>query len=245
MENLPKAIFISGTDTSVGKTFVTAFLAECLKKTGRKVGVIKPFQTGTDSEPFLDVEFIYNFLGEDFDLDRVCPSRLKKPLSPYSAAKIENTKLQLNNIIDHTKYYISEHDVTLVEGAGGLYVPITEDYLISDLAADIDSSLLLVTRPGLGTINHTLLSVEYIKQKKLSFLGLVINGLVKNPDLASATNLEVFNDLYKINIVGILPHFGKIDLDHEKFEAIKKGISNYFSPFFGGTFDYENFVKTL
>ncbi len=245
MENLPKAIFISGTDTSVGKTVVTSLLASHLKSLGKKVGVIKPFQTGTESEPFLDVEFIYKILDEKFDLNEVCPFRLQKPLSPYSAAKIEGCDIPLDLIITHCKEYISRYDITLVEGAGGLYVPILKDYLIADLASDLDTPVILVTRPSLGTINHTLLSVEYLRQKNISFLGLIINGFQTSPDIASLTNLDVFNDLYKLNLLGVIPHFGKIYFDDEKIKTIKSCLENYFSSIFGGSFIYEKFVNTL
>lgn len=245
MQKIPKSIFISGTDTSVGKTLVTSLLALCLKNSGRKVGVIKPLQTGTESEPFLDVDFIYKVLDQNFKLDEVCPFRLKKPLSPYSAAKFEDCEIPIKQIIDHCKGFINKYDVTLIEGAGGLYVPIAENYLMTDLAFDLDASLLLVTRPGLGTLNHTLLSVEHIKHKKVDLMGIIINGWISDPDIASLTNLDVFHNLYKLAVMGVVPNFGNIDFNDEKIELIKGGCEQYFSSLLGGSFNYEEFVKTL
>ncbi|MGH7885596.1 MAG: dethiobiotin synthase [Thermodesulfobacteriota bacterium] len=242
MQNLPKAIFVSGTDTSVGKTVVTALLALCLKKAGKKVGVLKPFQTGTETEPFLDIEFIYNALEEDYNLDEVCPLRLKKALSPYSAAKIENFNIPLEEIINHCRNFIFRNEITLIEGAGGLYVPITNNYTMADIAADLDLPIVLVARPGLGTINHTLLSVEHIRKKKLNLLGIVINNFKNNFDLASITNLDVFKNLYKLNIIGVVPSFSSTCMDNYFTDKVKATSDNYFSYILGGCFEYEKFV---
>lgn len=242
MKNLPKAIFVSGTDTSVGKTVVTALLALCLKKTGKKVGVLKPFQTGTESEPVLDIEFIYNFLEEDYNIDEVCPLRLKNALSPYSAAKLENLDIPLEEIIKHCRNFISKNEITLIEGAGGLYVPITDKYIMADMALDLDIPIVLVTRPGLGTINHTLLSVEYIRKKKLDLLGIVINNFESTFDLASITNLDVLKNLYELNILGVVPSFDSICKNNYFTEKLKSAADSYFSNIFGGCFEYEKFV---
>ncbi len=165
MKDLPKAVFITGTDTGVGKTAVTAALAALLWEKGLVTGVIKPFQTGTDLEGLSDAEFIYAFLGRDCVLSEVSPCRLKVPLSPYRAAAIEGADIPLEDIIEHTRDYISRNDVTLVEGAGGLCVPVTGSYMMADLAVDLGAPMVIVARPGLGTLNHTALSLEYARQR--------------------------------------------------------------------------------
>ncbi len=100
MKDIPKAVFITGTDTGVGKTAVTAALAALLWEKGLVTGVIKPFQTGTDTEGLSDAEYIYAFLGKDCVLSEVSPCRLKVPLSPYRAAAIEGVDIPLRDIID-------------------------------------------------------------------------------------------------------------------------------------------------
>lgn len=245
MDGLPKAIFISGTDTSVGKTVVTALLSLCLKNSGLKVGVLKPFQTGTDSEPVLDIEFIYKTLDENYDIDEVCPCRLKKPLSPDAAAELENYNIPLAKILDHCKNFISRHEITLIEGAGGLYVPVKGRYLMADFAIDLDLPLLLVTRPGLGTINHTLLSAEYIRQKHIEFMGIVINGFKEPPELSYKSNLDTFTSLFNLDILGILPFFDNFSPKYPVSEGVKNNCGKYFSDIFGGSFNYEKFVKKL
>lgn len=245
MESLPKAIFVSGTDTSVGKTVVTALLSLCLKKSGLKVGVLKPFQTGTESEPVLDIEFVYRTLGEDFNLDEVCPCRLKKPLSPDAAARLEGIDIPLVTVLDHCSEFIDRHDITVVEGAGGLYVPVKEKYLMTDFAADLGLPVLIVTRPGLGTINHTMLSVEYLKQKQLRFMGLVVNGFRNPPELSYRSNLETLNEIFNLKILGIVPDFESESEIVDINEDIKMECVNYFSSVFAGKFDYEKFVNNL
>lgn len=245
MESLPKAIFVSGTDTSVGKTVVTALLSLCLKKSGLNVGVLKPFQTGTESEPLLDIEFVYRTLGEDFNMDEVCPCRLGKPLSPDAAARIEGYDIPLVPILDHCSDFIGRHDITVVEGAGGLYVPIKEKYLMTDFASDLALPVLLVTRPGLGTINHTMLSVEYIKQKQLQLTGIVVNGFKHPPELSYRSNLETMNDMFSLKILGVVPDFESEEPVLDITEDIKRDSVNYFSPVLGGNFDYEKFVNKL
>ena len=148
MKDLPKAVFITGTDTGVGKTAVTAALAALLWEKGLVTGVIKPFQTGTELDGLSDAEFIYKFLGRDCVLSEVSPCRLKVPLSPYRAAAIEGADIPLEDIIEHTRDYISRNDVTLVEGAGGLCVPVTESYMMADLAVDLGAPMVIVAPSG-------------------------------------------------------------------------------------------------
>ncbi|MDE0158981.1 MAG: dethiobiotin synthase [Candidatus Dadabacteria bacterium] len=245
MKDLPKAVFITGTDTGVGKTAVTAALAALLREKGLVTGVIKPFQTGTDLEGLSDAEFIYAFLGRDCVLSEVSPCRLKVPLSPYRAAAIEGADIPLRDIIEHTRDYISRNDVTLVEGAGGLCVPVTGSYMMADLAVDLDAPMVIVARPGLGTLNHTALSVEYARQKGARVLGVVINGFPEPADVASATNPAVLRDVFSVDILGVLPYLPGLDVEGGSFSGLKNIGESCFSPLFGGKFSANAFLSEL
>lgn len=245
MKNLPRAVFITGTDTGVGKTAVTAALAALLWGKGFLTGVIKPFQTGTELEDLSDAEFIYGFLGRDCVLSEVSPCRMRAPLSPYRAAAIEGVRIPLGDIVEHTRDYISRNDITLVEGAGGLCVPVTESYMMVDLAIDLEAPVVLVARPGLGTLNHTALSLEYAKQKGARVLGVVINAFPEPADVASATNPAVLRDVFSVNILGVLPHFPGLDVEGGSFSGLRQAGENCFSPLFGGKFSADAFLEEL
>ena len=245
MKEIPRAVFIAGTDTGVGKTVVTAALASLLLKNGLRAGVIKPFQTGTELEGLTDAEFVYAFLGGDCDQAEVSPCRLRAPLSPYFAARAEGVEIPLRAVVEHTKDYISRHDVTLVEGAGGLYVPVTEGCMMADLALDLGASVILVTRPGLGTVNHTMLSLEYAERKGLHVLGVVINAFPDPADIASATNPVLFRDLFSFPMLGVLPRISGLCVEEGSFSGLSEGVENWFCPLFGGNFSPERFVENL
>ena len=245
MKDLPKAVFITGTDTGVGKTAVTAALAALLREKGLVTGAIKPFQTGTDLEGLSDAEFIYAFLGRDCVLSEVSPCRLKVPLSPYRAAAVEGVDIPLRDIIEHTRDYISRNDVTLVEGAGGLCVPVTESYMMADLAVDLAAPMVIVARPGLGTLNHTALSLEYARQRGARVLGVVINGFPGTADVASATNPAVLKDVFSVDILGVLPHLPGLDVEGGSFSGLKNIGESCFSPLFGGKFSANAFLSEL
>lgn len=245
MNDIPKAVFITGTDTGVGKTVVTASLAAFLWEKGFVTGVIKPFQTGTELDGLSDAEFIYRFLGRDCVLSEVSPCCLRVPLSPYRAAAIEGVDIPLRDIIEHTRDYISRNDVTLIEGAGGLCVPVTESYMMADLAVDLDAPMVIVARPGLGTLNHTALSLEYARQKGARVLGVVINGFPESADVASATNPAVLRDIFSVNILGVLPRLPGLDVEGGSFSGLRGVGKSCFSPLFGGKFSVDAFLEEL
>ena len=245
MEDLPKAVFITGTDTGVGKTAVTAALAALLREKGLVTGVIKPFQTGTELEGLSDAEFIYRFLGRDCVLSEVSPCRLRAPLSPYRAAATEGVDIPLEDIMEHTRDYISRNDVTLVEGAGGICVPVTRNCMMADLAVDLDAPMVIVARPGLGTLNHTALSLEYARQRGAQVLGVIINGFPEPADIASATNPAVLRDVFSVEILGVIPHFPGLDVEGGSFSGLERAGEDCFSPLFGGKFSADAFLEEL
>lgn len=178
-------VFVTGTDTDVGKTFVAAGLAAALRRRGVDVGVMKPVATGRSK----DAQRLLKASGASDPLDLVNPIHLKAPLSPHLAARREGTRVELWRIDRAFKTLGSRHEFVIVEGAGGLLVPIRDDFTMADLAKRLGLPLLIVARDALGTINHTLLTVEAARSRGLNVEGVVVNRpRPGRPDLAERLN---------------------------------------------------------
>ena len=165
---MPRTYFISGTDTNVGKTIVSAVLATKLE-----AHYFKPIQCGLNKMNLKDSEIVKSLSNKVKILNELY--FLKKPLSPFVAAKQEKKKIDVNKILQFVKNLKTKKLV--IEGAGGLNVPINSNYLMSDLCQKLNKPLILVSRTKLGTINHTLMSLEVIKKKKkINLLGIIFFG---------------------------------------------------------------------
>jgi dethiobiotin synthetase len=162
-----RGYFVTATDTGVGKTFVTAGLAAALRARGRDVAVFKPVQSGAlVADPSGDAAL----LGAD------CVYAFRAPLAPLVAARAEGRQIELEPILERAQKLEQEHEILLVEGAGGLLVPLSDDLDVAGLAAALDLPLLVVARAGLGTVNHTLLTIEAARARGLEIAGVVLNG---------------------------------------------------------------------
>ncbi len=245
MSYLPKGIFITGTDTGVGKTVVSAALALTLKQSGNKVAVMKPVQTGTDSGGNLDIEFIQSVIETNYPLDNVCPYRFSHPLAPLVAANLVGERIDLERIKSCYYKLASIHDTVIVEGAGGLLVPLTDNYLMSDLASNLGLSLIIVTRPSLGTLNHTLLTVESAKARGLKVMGIIINQFPSYPGLAERTNPELILKMTGEPILGILPFDLGICVEEGRIGKLREIASASFTSELGGSFKVEEFLSKL
>ncbi len=245
MSYLPKGIFITGTDTGVGKTVVSAALALTLKQSGNKVAVMKPVQTGTDSGGNLDIEFIQSVIETNYPLDNVCPYRFSHPLAPLVAANLVGERIDLERIKSCYYKLASIHDTVIVEGAGGLLVPLIDNYLMSDLASNLGLSLIIVTRPSLGTLNHTLLTVESAKARGLKVMGIIINQFPSYPGLAERTNPELILKMTGEPILGILPFDLGICVEEGRIGKLREIASASFTSELGGSFKVEEFLSKL
>jgi dethiobiotin synthetase len=160
----PKALFVTGTDTNVGKTLVSALLT-----LGSKGKYWKPIQTGSD------IDSVWIKGATELSDDHIFPEtyKLTEPLSPHAAAEIDGVTIATSdiNLPEH-----SNGDLLIVEGAGGLLVPINKHDFMADIIKRLDLPVVLVARSGLGTINHTLLSLRLIRELKIPLLGVVLNG---------------------------------------------------------------------
>jgi dethiobiotin synthetase len=240
-----KSIFITGTDTGVGKTVITAALAWTMSSAGVRAAVMKPVQTGTSAHGLIDIEFVEMVVDANYNMDEVCPYRFPEPLSPLAASTISGKEIDIEKIRNAYLSLSSRNDVVIVEGAGGLLVPMRKDYLMSDLASDLGLSLLIVARPGLGTLNHTALTVESAKSKGLDVLGVVINCFPLHPGLAERTNPQQMVRMTGVPLAGVFPSDPSLSVEEGRVGKLREIASGAFIPSLCGTFDSADFIASL
>ena len=199
-------LFITGTDTGVGKTFVARGMVSALRARGRRVGVMKPVETGCGggmTRRATDALALRSAAGSKVSLDHICPYRLDAPLAPDVAARLENVRIDPQVILAAFRVIDADHDLTLVEGAGGLLVPIVERYSMADLARDLELPLLVVVDSKLGAINHTLLTLEAAAARGLAVRGYVLNHAAA-ADEAAATNASMLERCTDVPCLGTI-----------------------------------------
>ncbi len=207
-----KGIFITGTDTGVGKTFVAAGLIKAIRGKGINVCPMKPVETGCKRRngkliPADAVELL-KASGIEESLDSVNPYRFRQPLAPAVAAEKEGVVIRKSRIISAYKRLSKSYDFTLIEGAGGIMSPVYKEYLCLDMIKDLALPLIIVSRPGLGTINHTLLTIEAAKSRGINVYGVIINHVASTgKHLSEKSNPEIIENISKVPILGIIPYF--------------------------------------
>jgi dethiobiotin synthetase len=223
--------FITGTDTGVGKTVVTACLATLFKN--QDVGVMKPIETGVDlkcsSAANSDTKFLMEVSGSADAEEEVCPHRLKTPASPYQASQIAGTSIQPATILAKFKILQSRHNMMLVEGIGGLLVPITARYNVADLALEMGLPLIIVSRIRLGTLNHTLLTINAARQYGLKIKGIILNrqetGDLNEVEKQQGKLIEELSDTL---ILGTCPYIEDVSVEglRESLPKIEQAFQN-------------------
>ena len=211
-------VFVTGTDTDVGKTFVTAGLAAVMQSLGYKSGVYKPFQSGAEvKNGFLVAPDLAYVKQLDFYVETLCSYLMKAPTAPYIAAELEGIEIELDTVKKEYETIKNNCEILLVEGAGGLMVPVTKEVLMIDVAKMFDIPLLIVARPDLGTINHTLLTINAAKQAGLDVAGVIINRYPQGTnDPAIKTAPKLIEEYSDATILGIIP-------DIKDFKNVKPG----------------------
>jgi dethiobiotin synthetase len=211
-----KGIFITGTDTGVGKTIAAAAIARLLHDRGVNVAVMKPVTSGCaqrDGELVsADAELLAwgaRLAGIDAD---TAPYLLRQPLAPSEAAARDGVRIDFAHIRDSYTRLAARHDFVVVEGAGGLMVPLAGGLLIADLVNALQLPLLVVARPDLGTVNHTLLTCFAAKQLGISVTGVVINNYPEQPGNAEQSAPHLIASLAGAPVLGIFPHIEGDDL---------------------------------
>ena len=215
-------LLVTGTDTGVGKTFVTAGIARALKDDGLDVGVMKPAETDHDHGPWpADAQTLATAARVTDPAEIVVPYVFGPPVAPLVAARMANRAIEVERIFDAFERIAARHDTVLVEGAGGLAVPLAEfgerdrlfDY--ADLARRLDLSILIVARAHLGTLNHTALTIEYARQRGVPVVGVVVNGLDHALEDASAPdNPALIEEMGGVPVLGVIERVeGIVDVE--------------------------------
>jgi dethiobiotin synthetase len=202
---LAPSLFVTGTDTGVGKTVVACAIAERLRAQDVDVGVMKPIETGVGSQGPLDAIALVESAGVTDPLDLVCPVRLALPTAPDVAAEAEGRTIDLEVVRGAFAALRARHDAVIVEGAGGLLVPIARGHTMADLARELRLPLLIVARGRLGTVNHTLLTVEVAAGRGLPIAGVVISHGPVPLSHADTANLSTLRRLLGDVLVGEVP----------------------------------------
>ncbi|AMA73509.1 MULTISPECIES: dethiobiotin synthase [Aneurinibacillus] len=221
------SFFVTGTDTGVGKTMVTGCLTAFLSMCGYDAVPYKPIQSGgVQGDGGLvaeDVTFYRSLHSLPYEQNTLCTYCMEPAVSPHLAARQTGTRINPGHIAQQLSTLRKKHDVVLVEGAGGLAVPIMEEkqevYMTADLIRDLRLPLLIVTHPGLGTINHTILTVEYARACRIPILGLLVNRMPDNPSEMMQDNVRIISSLTNLPVLGMLP-----DITDFKPERIRERL---------------------
>lgn len=196
-----RGIFVTGTDTGIGKTIVSAALV-CALREGEKVCYWKPVQTGIEEDD--DTETVRKLANcsteEIFDKG----FRLEKPLSPHLSARLAKTEITIEKVL---RFLETSERFRIVEGAGGVLVPLNERELMIDLIKALDLPVLIVARSALGTINHTLLTIEALRNRNLEIFGVVMNGA---PNDENRKAIEHFGN---VRVLAQMPKFEKLEFE--------------------------------
>jgi dethiobiotin synthetase len=204
------ALLITGTDTGVGKTLVAGAIANWFRRRDYRVAVLKPVATGCvrrrEGLVSEDAEFLAHFADTKFPLDMVCPQRYSEPLAPAVAAERARQPLDWRAIERSIDDMSRESDVMIVEGVGGLMVPMDAKHLFRDVAGWLSVPTVVVARPGLGTINHTLLTVEALRQANVPIAGVAINQYpAESASVAEESNPKAIEKWGKVKVLCLVP----------------------------------------
>ena len=202
------SLFMTGTDTDVGKTCVTASIVNYLSKMDVDVGVMKPFASGykanTDSVSE-DVKILMKYSSVNDPVNLINPYYFEIPTSPYDACKQLNLEIDMSKVINSYNKLSSIHDVVIVEGIGGIMTPLTKNYFLSDLISDLHLNSIIVTGSKIGSVNHIMLTYEHAKRKNLKLNGFIINQNISNGYELSNLRHQI-HDLTGEIIHGAIPY---------------------------------------
>jgi dethiobiotin synthetase len=203
--------FVTGTDTHVGKTTVGAALLYAAVARGLRAGALKPAESGcplVEDELFpTDAAMLRRAAGGLQSMEEVCLYRYEPAVAPGVAAEAVGETIDFG-VIREAVIGLDEHDFSLVEGAGGLLVPLGEGLMIVDLIEALDLSVIVVAREGLGTINHTLLTLEALRLRDIEVAGLVLNSIDGAPMSAIELNIDEIVRVSGVRVLGVFPHLG-------------------------------------
>ena len=219
-----KGIFVTGTDTEIGKTVIAGGFAAILKQAGTNVGVMKPISTGD----MADAEYLKQAAQVDDPVHLINPVSLCHPLAPSVSANIEGKHVDILEIGKAYSILQQKYDFLIVEGVGGIAVPINDDTLVVHLIKYLGLPILIVADAGLGTINHTMLTVEYARQHEITILGIVLNMFQsEKASLAELTNPIEIERVTQIPVLGVVPFDEQINTPNPDSNYLAEFISRH------------------
>jgi dethiobiotin synthetase len=205
-------VFITGTDTGVGKTLVAAAVALALKKRGHAVGVMKPIETGVSPSRIAqsDAARLRAIAESEDPLGAICPYQFVWPAAPLAAAQAERRVINLDIIRKVYRLHASRYDCTIVEGVGGVFVPITPNANMLDLSKRLRLPAVVVGKSGLGGVNHALLTIEALRRRRIPIVALVLNQThpvrSKIARIQERTTVEIIRKQAGVSVLGPLPY---------------------------------------
>jgi dethiobiotin synthetase len=221
-----KSFFITGTDTDVGKTYITAGLAVTLRKMGIDVGIMKPYAAGTPQKK--------GFKSEDIDIlskaaqvsdpeNLMNPQFFKMAASPYTASKNLKVKVKVDSVISNFKKLSKLHSMLLVEGMGGIMTPILKNYFVANLIKEMKIPAVIVTRTRVGTVNHTIMTCKMCEKYKIPIKGIIINNFDSGGYQLKTLKRDL-QDLTGVQILGIIPFIKNLS-DESLYRNFKKNMN--------------------
>ena len=237
--NLPKAngLFITATDTEVGKTLVAGAICNILADDGVSVAPFKPVATGCKKIKgelvSTDAQFLKKYSGTDLPLEIINPIRYEVPAAPVVSGRAEGRPVDLKEIVEPYKQICETHNFVVVEGIGGVRVPIADGVDTLGLAKEFDLPVIIVARANLGTINHTLLTIDAVKNEGLELAGVIISGLSqKTKSIAEKTAADIIIEYGGTDVMAVIPYDRTSNT-----EKLKMGKTPYYAleeiPFLG------------
>jgi dethiobiotin synthetase len=227
-------LFITATDTEVGKTVITGAIASGLRARGLDVGVMKPLASGgvVNQNGGLmaeDATFIMRAAGiDEAERELVNPVCLGPALTPAMAAKVSGVDVDIRGVLTAFGKLSDKHRIVLVEGVGGLAAPLREDFLVADLAEAMRLPLVVVARPNLGTINHTVLTVDYARRRGLKVAGVIINGWQETAaGVLERSNLEYIAELTGLPVWGRFPYIDTISVPQGRTDGLAQAAADH------------------
>ncbi|MBX7244673.1 MAG: dethiobiotin synthase [Candidatus Sumerlaeaceae bacterium] len=207
-----RTLFITGTDTGIGKTIVAASIARALRARAVDVGVLKPFASGNDDEEALsDIRLLQGAAALIEPPTAGTPFRFHAPLAPLSAARLESRHVPVPQALRLVRDYMAGHTATIIEGVGGAAVPLTERILVSDFIHDLNLPALIVARSALGTINHSLTCIEHLRTRHVQISGILFVRHEEGPlSQAEQVGPPTVCELSGMRNYGLVPHIPEI-----------------------------------
>ena len=220
-----KSLFITGTDTDVGKTYVTAGLAVTLRKMDVDIGIMKPFAAGTPQKKGFkseDVEILSQAAQVSDPENLVNPQFFKMAASPYTASKSLKVKVKVESILSSFKKLSKIHEMLLVEGMGGIMTPILKNYFVTNLIKEMNLPAVIVTRSKVGTVNHTIMTCKMCEKYKIPIKGIIINNFDSDGYQVKTLKRDL-QSLTGVPILGTIPYIENLS-DESLYRNFKKNI---------------------